>query len=71
MQSPLAFLGFYTIGILLLALLTTKTVGTKFVILLQISSQKKKTGVIAPKRFVQRVKKQNENFRGYMHQVWF
>ncbi|KAG1366514.1 putative Ubiquitin carboxyl-terminal hydrolase 4, partial [Cocos nucifera] len=35
---------------------------------LQISSQKKKTGVIAPKRFVQRVKKQNEYFRSYMHQ---
>lgn len=36
---------------------------------LQITSQKKKTGVIAPKRFVQRVKKQNELFRSYMHQV--
>ncbi|KAI3978549.1 hypothetical protein MKX01_015724 [Papaver californicum] len=34
----------------------------------QISSQKKKTGVIAPKRFVQRVKKENELFRSYMHQ---
>lgn len=34
----------------------------------QISSQKKKTGVIAPKRFVQRVKKENELFRGYIHQ---
>jgi ubiquitin carboxyl-terminal hydrolase 12/46 len=34
----------------------------------QIYSQKKKTGVIAPKRFVQRVKKENENFRSYMHQ---
>ncbi|CAN6479865.1 unnamed protein product [Victoria cruziana] len=34
----------------------------------QISSQKKKTGVIAPKRFVQKVRKQNELFRGYMHQ---
>lgn len=34
----------------------------------QIGSQKKKTGVIAPKRFVQRVKKQNELFRGYAHQ---
>ncbi|KAH0768313.1 hypothetical protein AABB24_002174 [Solanum stoloniferum] len=34
----------------------------------QISSQKKKTGVIAPRRFVQRVRKQNELFRGYMHQ---
>ncbi|KAJ6814640.1 ubiquitin carboxyl-terminal hydrolase 3-like isoform X1 [Iris pallida] len=34
----------------------------------QISSQKKKTGVIPPKRFVQRVKKQNELFRSYMHQ---
>lgn len=38
---------------------------------LQISSQKKKTGVIAPKRFVQRLKKQNEIFRSYMHQVCF
>ncbi|OIV98438.1 hypothetical protein TanjilG_16765 [Lupinus angustifolius] len=35
---------------------------------LQISSQKKKTGVIAPKRFVQRLRKQNELFRSYMHQ---
>ncbi|KAK3002137.1 hypothetical protein RJ639_022318 [Escallonia herrerae] len=35
---------------------------------MQISTQKKKTGVVAPKRFVQRVKKQNELFRGYMHQ---
>ncbi|KAG9135268.1 hypothetical protein Leryth_015173 [Lithospermum erythrorhizon] len=35
---------------------------------IQISSQKKKTGVIAPKRFVQRLKKQNEIFRSYMHQ---
>ncbi|KAF3338331.1 ubiquitin carboxyl-terminal hydrolase 4 [Carex littledalei] len=34
----------------------------------QINSSKKKTGVIAPKRFVQRVKKQNEFFRSYMHQ---
>lgn len=34
----------------------------------QINSQKKKTGVIAPKRFVQRVKKENELFRSYMHQ---
>ncbi|GAQ82475.1 Ubiquitin-specific protease [Klebsormidium nitens] len=34
----------------------------------QISTQKKKTGVIAPKRFVQRLKKQNELFRSYMHQ---
>ncbi|CAN6906572.1 unnamed protein product [Brassica oleracea] len=34
----------------------------------QISSQKKKTGVIAPKRFVQRLKKQNVLFRSYMHQ---
>ncbi|KAH9611529.1 hypothetical protein KSS87_003424 [Heliosperma pusillum] len=33
-----------------------------------INSQKKKTGVIAPKRFVQRLKKQNELFRSYMHQ---
>ncbi|GBG72228.1 hypothetical protein CBR_g11160 [Chara braunii] len=34
----------------------------------QINSQKRKTGVIAPKRFVQRVKKENELFRSYMHQ---
>ncbi|KAK6121214.1 hypothetical protein DH2020_045040 [Rehmannia glutinosa] len=34
----------------------------------KISSQKKKTGVIAPKRFVHRVRRENENFRGYMHQ---
>ncbi|XP_051143906.1 ubiquitin carboxyl-terminal hydrolase 4-like [Andrographis paniculata] len=35
---------------------------------LQITSQKKKTGAIAPKRFVQRLKKQNEIFRSFMHQ---
>ncbi|CAL5438658.1 unnamed protein product [Camellia sinensis] len=40
----------------------------KMIIFSWISSQKKKTGVIAPKRFVQRLKKQNELFRGYMHQ---
>ncbi|CAI5495787.1 unnamed protein product [Closterium sp. Naga37s-1] len=34
----------------------------------QINSQKRKTGVIAPRRFVQRVKKQKELFRSYMHQ---
>ncbi|XP_021714181.1 ubiquitin carboxyl-terminal hydrolase 4-like [Chenopodium quinoa] len=34
----------------------------------QISSQKKKTGVIAPKRFVQRLKRRNELYRSYMHQ---
>ncbi|KAG8383533.1 hypothetical protein BUALT_Bualt04G0023400 [Buddleja alternifolia] len=34
----------------------------------EISSQKRKTGVIAPKRFVQRLRKQNEIFRSYMHQ---
>ncbi|KAG6425066.1 hypothetical protein SASPL_115490 [Salvia splendens] len=35
----------------------------------QINSQKKKTGVIAPKRFVQRLRKENDVFRGYMHQL--
>ncbi|KAL3620937.1 Ubiquitin carboxyl-terminal hydrolase 3 [Castilleja foliolosa] len=34
----------------------------------QISLQKKKTGVIAPRRFVQRVRKENESYRSYMHQ---
>ncbi|GJM85328.1 hypothetical protein PR202_ga01769 [Eleusine coracana subsp. coracana] len=34
----------------------------------QISASKKKTGVIAPKRFVQTVKKLNKSFRSYMHQ---
>lgn len=34
----------------------------------QISTQKRRTGVIAPKKFVQRVKKQKELFRSYMHQ---
>ena len=38
-------------------------------LLLQIHSQKRRTGVIAPKRFVQRLKKDNELFRSYMHQV--
>ena len=40
-----------------------------FDIFMQINSQKKKTGVIAPKRFVQRLRKENDVFRGYMHQV--
>jgi hypothetical protein len=35
----------------------------------QIQTSKKKTGVIAPKRFVQRLKRDNEAFRSYMHQV--
>ncbi|KAL8540567.1 hypothetical protein ACS0TY_001991 [Phlomoides rotata] len=34
----------------------------------QINSQKKRTGVIAPRRFVHRVRRENEIFRGYMHQ---
>ncbi|KAL6899718.1 hypothetical protein ACP4OV_006376 [Aristida adscensionis] len=34
----------------------------------QISASKKKTGVIAPKRFVHTVKKLNESFRSWMHQ---
>lgn len=33
-----------------------------------ISTQKKKSGVIAPRKFVQRLRKENELFRGYMHQ---
>ncbi|XP_016463998.1 ubiquitin carboxyl-terminal hydrolase 4-like isoform X1 [Nicotiana tabacum] len=47
---------------------TTRLEARKLVVVMQISSQKKKTGVIAPRRFVQRVRKQNELFRGYMHQ---
>jgi hypothetical protein len=35
----------------------------------QIQTAKKKTGVIAPKRFVQRLKRDNEAFRSYMHQA--
>ncbi|KAF0906480.1 hypothetical protein E2562_011472 [Oryza meyeriana var. granulata] len=34
----------------------------------QITLAKKRTGVLAPKHFVQRVRKQNELFRSYMHQ---
>jgi hypothetical protein len=34
----------------------------------QIQTAKKRTGVIAPKRFVQRLKRDNEAFRSYMHQ---
>ncbi|XP_042406278.1 ubiquitin carboxyl-terminal hydrolase 4-like [Zingiber officinale] len=34
----------------------------------KICSQKKKTGIVSPRRFVQRVKKENELFRSYMHQ---
>ena len=36
---------------------------------MQINNKKKKTGVIAPKKFVQRLKRDNELFRSYMHQV--
>jgi hypothetical protein len=35
----------------------------------QVNTQKKKTGVIAPRRFVQRLKRDNELFRSYMHQA--
>eukprot|EP00803_Ostreobium_quekettii_P005859 evm.model.scf_1269.3 EVM.evm.TU.scf_1269.3 scf_1269:13623-17976(+) len=34
----------------------------------QVRSQKKKSGVLSPKRFVQRLKKENDQFCGYMHQ---
>lgn len=36
---------------------------------MQIQTSKKKTGVIAPKKFVARLKRDNELFRSYMHQV--
>ena len=36
---------------------------------MQINTQKKKTGIIAPRRFVQRLKRDNELFRSYMHQA--
>jgi ubiquitin carboxyl-terminal hydrolase 12/46 len=36
---------------------------------LQIQHSKKKTGVIPPKKFVARLKRDNELFRSYMHQV--
>lgn len=35
----------------------------------QISVSKKRTGVVAPKKFVTRLKQDNELFSGYMHQV--
>ncbi|GMH43250.1 hypothetical protein BSKO_11172 [Bryopsis sp. KO-2023] len=35
---------------------------------LQVHNQKKKSGVISPKKFVQRVKRDNDQFCGYMHQ---
>lgn len=38
---------------------------------MQINTQKKKTGIIAPRRFVQRLKRDNELFRSYMHQVCY
>ncbi|GJV76796.1 ubiquitin carboxyl-terminal hydrolase 4-like protein [Tanacetum coccineum] len=52
--------------------LLTILLGTAFILycacVAGISTQKKKTGVVATKRFVHRVKKENELFRGYMHQ---
>ena len=36
---------------------------------MQIHSHKRKTGVLSPKRFINRLKRDNELFRGYMHQV--
>ena len=33
-----------------------------------ISGQKKRTGVMAPKKFIQRLKRDNELFRSFMHQ---
>ena len=35
----------------------------------QISSSKKKTGVVSPRRFIAQLKRDNELFSGYMHQV--
>lgn len=35
----------------------------------QVHTQKKKSGVISPKKFVLRVKRDNEQFCNYMHQV--
>ena len=35
----------------------------------QINSQKKRAGSLAPKKFVQRLKRDNEVFRSYQHQV--
>eukprot|EP00894_Picocystis_sp_ML_P001329 jgi/Pico_ML_1/51846/g356.t1 len=34
----------------------------------QIAQQRKKAGVVGPKKFVNRLKKDNEMFRGYLHQ---
>jgi ubiquitin C-terminal hydrolase len=34
----------------------------------QISTAKKRTSVVAPKRFIQRLRKDNELFRGHQHQ---
>ncbi|GIL87907.1 hypothetical protein Vretimale_6301 [Volvox reticuliferus] len=34
----------------------------------QINSSKKKTGVVSPKKFVNRLRRDNELFRGHMHQ---
>jgi ubiquitin carboxyl-terminal hydrolase 12/46 len=34
----------------------------------QIASQRKKVGSLAPKRFVQRLKQDNELFRSFQHQ---
>ena len=34
----------------------------------QVANAKKRTGVVAPKRFIARLKKDNELFRSYMHQ---
>ena len=36
---------------------------------MQIHAQKKKTGLVSPRKFVQRVKAENELFSSYMHQV--
>eukprot|EP00210_Caulerpa_lentillifera_P009195 g8767.t1 len=35
---------------------------------LQIHNQRKKSGIISPKKFVQRLKRDNEQFCGFMHQ---
>ena len=34
----------------------------------QIASQRKRTGVLSPKRFVARLKRDNELFRSFQHQ---
>ncbi len=48
---------------------TSPLTRTRACVRAQISASKKRTGMVSPKKFVQRLKRDNELFNSYMHQV--